>query len=405
MTRLDINLELHSFRPHNAIKRGRLSITVSGKDTYIGFINALERIMTERIPTYGFPRELVKIDRINPETGYHDSIPFNHDMMSLRLSRFPVIGVDPEIAILHEKYWKNVDYLDKDREKHENEKRVEINIDVKNTASEADTESVFDVTTNNIEVYIDNELVDLFNKHYPLLVISLKPKEAFRCSMRAVLGVGLRDSLWNAASNAWHDVFEVKDSVVMNVEASSCFDEFALVERGLEYFKLRTKVMRDYIEKNYKLQDDPDNVFIVKLIGEDDTMGEPIAYELQSHPDIKSAATRKTDRLVDQIELVVSSFKADKMLTAVLESLDNLIARIDNFDTKFREIDRPSVTFDPFGSDDSVVPYGETAGDQTVKKSGNRSKDNDEKKKSIPGKKSIPDKESIPKKKNVKVKK
>jgi DNA-directed RNA polymerase subunit L len=331
---------------------------------YPGFINAIERIMIQRIPTYGFARELINVERINPESGYHDSIPFNHDMMTLRLSRMPVIGIDPGIAILHERYWKNTDYLDKDRETHEEEKRVEINIDVKNTATEGDIDSILHITTNDIECYVDNEKVNIFNKHHPILVISLKPKEALKCSMKAVLGMGLRDSLWGAASNSWHDFFAVKGSMVMNVEAKS-FNEFILVERALVYFKTRTKTMRDVIEKLYLLQEDQTSVFLIELIGEDSTMGEPITYELQSHPDIRSAACQIPDHLINTIVLHVTTFKADKMLTSILESMDNLYNKIEYFEKQFAKIDRPDVLFDPFGEDTRVIPYGEIAGQST----------------------------------------
>src|SRR5579883_3057011 len=109
MNDLDIKVELHKYRPFDFIKRGRLQIICSGEDCNDQFINAIGRIAVKRIPTYAYAKSLIKIERINPETGYHDSVPFNHDMIRDRLKNTPIFGLDPGISFLHEKFWKNVD--------------------------------------------------------------------------------------------------------------------------------------------------------------------------------------------------------------------------------------------------------------------------------------------------------
>ena len=341
MSKLDLNVSLYNYKPHDDIKRGRLQLLCNGEDCNFQFLNAIGRISVERLPMYAYAQELIKIDRINPETGYHDSVPFNHDMMRLRLKNTPVMNVDPGFTILHERYWKNVDYRNPDREIHENEKRIEMYIDVKNTAPKEDTQSVLHVTTNDAKVYIDNEPAEIYSKEYPLLIISLNPKEAFKCSMRAVLGVGVTDTCWDAASNFCYDEDEtVPGSYLVNFQSASQFDEFVLVDRALEYFRIRTKLMKDEINRLYLLDKSPTNRFMIQLVDEDHTMGEPISYEIQSHKDILNSSCSKPDHLIKTIVINVVAKNKDKLLNAVMESMDNLIAKIDHFEKVYKAIDR-----------------------------------------------------------------
>lgn len=342
MSKLDLKVTLHHYRPHDDIKRGRLQLVCSGEDCNVQFMNAIGRIAVERLPMYAYAIDLIKIDRINPETGYHDSLPYNHDMMRLRLEMTPVMNIDPGFAILHERYWKNVDYRNPDREIHENEKRIEVYIDAKNTAPEEDTQSVLHVTTNDIKVFVDNEPAQLYSKDYPLLIISLNPKEAFKCSLRAVLGVGINHTCWDACSNFCYDQETIPGSLIAIFQSASQFDEFVLVDRALEYFRVRTKLIKDEIHRQYLLEKTASTRFIIKLVDEDHTMGEPISYEIQSHKDIMNASCSKPDHLIKTMIINVVAKNKDKMLNAVMESMDNLIAKIDHFEKMYNTIKRPN---------------------------------------------------------------
>jgi DNA-directed RNA polymerase subunit L len=344
MQDIDIKVSLQSYRAHDDIKRGRIELVCSGKDCNEQFLNGLGRIAVKRIPTYAFAIDLIKIERINPETGYHDSVPFNHDMMRDRLKNTPVMNVDPGFAFLHEKYWKNVDYLSPDREKHEQEKRVEAYVDIKNTAAEEDSESILHVTTNDMKVYIDNNLTQIYSQEYPLLLISLKPKEAFKCSMKAVLGIGINDTCWDACSNFCFDQETIPDKTILKFESASRFDEFKLIDRSLEYYKLRTQMLKKEFERMYLLEKNLTDRFQITIKDEDHTMGEAINYEMQSHPDILKASSTKPDYLVMQIVLDVIAFKKDKLKDAIMESMDNLIRKIDKFAKEFNKINRSTLT-------------------------------------------------------------
>lgn len=340
MSKLDMNVTLHDYRPHNDIKRGRLQLLCSGEDCNDQFMNAIGRIAVKRLPAYAYAKDLIKIERINPDSGYHDSVPFNHDMMRDRLKNTPVMNIDPGINFLHERYWKGVDYRSADREVHENEKRVEVYIDAKNTAAEGDSESIVHVTTNDAKIYIDNVLTTIYSQEYPLLIISLKPKEAFKCSMRAVLGLGITDTCWDACSNFCYDQETIPGKTIMKLEAASQFDEFVLVNRSLEYFRARTKLLKDEIHRMFLLEKNPTATFQIVIKDEDHTMGEAINYEIQSHDDILKSSVAKPDHLIRQIVIEVVAFKQDKMLNAIMESIDNLLTKIDRFEQLFQKLDK-----------------------------------------------------------------
>ena len=348
MSKLDISVTLKNYKPHDDIRRGRIELICSGKDCNDQFINAIGRIAVKRIPVYAFAKELIKIERINPETGYHDSVPFNHDMMRDRIKNTPVMNIDTGFAYLHERYWKNVDYLNENREKHPDEKRIEVYVDEKNTASDEDIDTVKHVTTNDMKVYIDDTLTKMYSTEYPLLLISLRPKEAFKCSARAVLGVGINDTCWDACSNYWYDQETIPDKTILSFESSSRFDEFVLVSRSLEYFKTRTMMLKDEIHRMYLLEEknDPSDVFEITIKDEDHTMGEAINYEIQSHPSILKSSHKRPDFLVRHIVIEVVAFKKDKMLDGIMESFDNLVTKIDKFETEFNKIARPQIKAD-----------------------------------------------------------
>jgi len=332
MSKYDIKISLKSFEPYDGLKRGRLNLLISGNDSNLEFVNALGRIAMKRVPTYAFARELIDIKKINPESGYHDSVPFNYDMIKLRIKNTPVVGVDPNVSYLHEKYWKNMNYLNNDRDKYETEKQVEINIDVKN-----DEEDIIHVTTNDMKIYVDNELKELYNKKYPFLLISLKPKEAFNCSLKAVLGVGLNDDCWNSAGNYWYDVND-DGSIDFFVEGNLCFNELKLISRSLEYFKLRVQLLKDEVLRQYLIDPKKSNKFQVKIIDEDHTIGSAINYELQSHKDIIKSSIVKPTLLVR--EIIIDIFAPqDKMKNSFLESFDNLLSKINYFEKQYKKIE------------------------------------------------------------------
>lgn len=346
-----MDVKLKEYIPHSSFRKGRLTLEFSKYDNDDPIINCLGRVACKRIPVYAFHPDTINIIKVNEEQGYHDSIAFNHDMMRARLKHLPTMNIDPNIDYLHEKYWVDVDYLDKNRNIHEKEADIEFYVHIKNGSSIDDLDSIVNVTTNNLDIHINGKKIDpneLFDKEYPFLLISLKPKEAFEVSMKAVLGIGFQDMIFDSGSNYYLNMEDKKDATFLTIEATSRFDEFILFERSLNYFIKRVENLTFEIEKLYK-SSIVDKKFTILLKNEDHTMAEAMNYELQSHKDIMFSSCRKPNNLINEINIDIQVFKKDKMMPAIKESMDNLIDKVKNIQKKFNKIDKPKPrkTIDP----------------------------------------------------------
>lgn len=353
---MDINIELIAHTQRNAIRQGELKLLFSGKDCNEEFINAIGRILTKRVPMYAFPPELINIEKILPESGYIDSVPFNHDYMKLRLSQFPLINIDPGLSLLHEQYWKNVDYLDKDRKKHPNELNIEAFIDAKN-----DTNDIIHVTTNEMTTYVsgsnkNSDIKQIYDTEYPLLIISLRPKERFKCSMKAVMGIGLQHSRWNSASNYWCDQETYADKILLCFQSAFAMDEFVLLERALDNFKKTTMTYKDEIKRLYELEKTNNKRFKITLKNEDHTFGEVINYEFQSHPLIEKSGNTKPDHLIREVVIDVEAFEQEKLLPAMMESIDNLYNKITIVENKIQNFTKTKPVKEPEQKESTKIP-------------------------------------------------
>jgi DNA-directed RNA polymerase subunit L len=343
---LPFTIKLNKYKPHSNLSRGELSIVFKNYDDNDPFINSIGRIACKRIPVYAVPPELIDITKVDEQSGYHDSVPFNYDMMRARISYIPIMNLDPEIGYLNEKYWKDVDYLDKHRDKHDDEADVELYVHVKNNSLEHDENSIINVTTNDLQITINNQDISpnkLFDKDYPFLIISLKPREAFECSMKAVIGIGLNNSVFDSGSNYYIDHNEtIKDSSLLTIQASSRFNEFQLFNRSMEYFETRILNIKNEVEKKYMELDDEsrNNTFLIVLKDEDHTIGEPLNYMIQSHKNIIMSACKKPDNLINEIEIFITCDKKnqDNLLKYIMESFDSLINKIQQTQKEFNKI-------------------------------------------------------------------
>lgn len=339
-----MDIKFKEYIPHSPFRKGRLTLEFIGFDEYDPFINCLGRIACKRIPVYAFPPELIDIIRANPEQGYHDSVPFNYDMIRARLKHLPTMRIDPNMSYLHEKHWLNVDYLDKNRDVHKDESDIQFYFHVKNGASENDEDSIVHITTNDIDIFINGEKIEnskLFDKEYPFLLMSLKPKESLEVSMKAVLGIGFSNMIFDSASNYYLNMEDKKGSTYLTVEATSRFDEYTLIGRSFEYFKERIEKLTYEIEKMYS-ESDVDKKFKILLKNEDHTIAEAMNYELQSHKDIIKSSCTKPNNLINDVYIDVQVFEKKKMLSAIKESMNNLMKKIEKIKEKFDKLTNKS---------------------------------------------------------------
>lgn len=303
----------------------KLVLEFKGKDNANVIINTLRRVVLDDIPTYAFCSDLIKITENNTI--------FNNDYMRLRLSQLPVLNVDFEPFYLDQKYWLNVDYSDPKRNKHPQEKQIDIAINVYN-----DTNQVKNITTNDIHYYEDGVEMNKYNKECPILLVQLRPAETFKCSMKACLGVGDRDNIWAGASAAYYDdlttdeitgnQIENKDNrTIFTIESQGQYDEYVLLIKACKFIIKKINDVRDELEKRHKNKEIVDGKeLIIVLDGEDHTLGQLMNYMFQNHPDIESSGMGKPDHSIKSIRFKIAcSDKLKTPLVAMYEQMDHII--------------------------------------------------------------------------------
>ena len=96
------------------LEYSNLTLRITGKSVSEVLVNTFRRIVLSNIPTYAFAPECMIFDK-------NTSI-FNNDQMKVRLMQLPILKTKLNLSYLHDKYWLDVDYSKKDREKHPEEK-------------------------------------------------------------------------------------------------------------------------------------------------------------------------------------------------------------------------------------------------------------------------------------------
>jgi DNA-directed RNA polymerase subunit L len=159
-------------------------------------------------------------------------------------------------------------------------------------------------------------------------LVTLKPREQIRLDARAVLGVGLRDCCWQAASNFAIDDDTEEGKVIFMFKSASRFDEYALMDKALAYFTERLDLIANMMEKMYLLEESKTDTFIALINGEDYTIGTPLTYELQSHPGVIMASCAMPDSLEDRVKIEIVTDNPDNMVKIIKESTAALMAKI-----------------------------------------------------------------------------
>ena len=101
LDKFDITVQELEKHESNGLDASWLRLLFGGKDFNIKIASALRRVPYNNLPSYAFPAELITIDT-------NTTIAFNNDYLRLRLSQLPIMGADPDMYFLHEKYWNKL---------------------------------------------------------------------------------------------------------------------------------------------------------------------------------------------------------------------------------------------------------------------------------------------------------
>ena len=300
----DINIKLEEYFEHDGINSSYLKLNISGNDVYVKLINSLRRCVQTMLPTYAIPPELITIVSNSTKA-------YNNDYMRSRLCELPVLGIESKIFYLEDKYWRDIKYDDDMRDKHKDEMNVEMYIDVVNKKSER-----INVTTNDIRMIINSELISPYNKEYPILIIKLKEGEKFECMMKAVLGVGLSNQRWAHANNAYYSYDDDTHTCIFTVEGNQQCNEYNILVKACKCLITKLTNIKNDLKKKLESKD------------ENHTIGEILNYELQSNKTISWSGITKPDYLIDEILIKLESNSTTKSpFNAIFDSIDELIKK------------------------------------------------------------------------------
>jgi DNA-directed RNA polymerase subunit L len=295
-TGIDFTIKQVSYTKQDKFTSSQLVLQFTGKDVNYIIANTLRRACYDDIPTYAF--EYVNIE-------HNNSKAFDNDMMTVRLRQLPVYDIDSGLYYLHPRYWQDVNYYEKNREKHENEKLIEVIVNAYNNTNELMT-----VTTKDVGYYIDGQQVVYPNRNpdEPILIIELLPNQTFKCQLRAHLGVGERDSIWFGCKLAYYEFDEEKpDTVLFTIEGNGQISEYIALVKCCKLINLKLESVAKEVDQRVKSKDiRQERTIFLELVNEDHTIGNLINDALQNHPKIAFSGVSKPDHLVRQIKFKIT---------------------------------------------------------------------------------------------------
>ena len=307
----DIKLSVKSYTPRKTHVSSSLKLEFEGKDVYPKLINTISRVAANGLPTYAFPTQLINIE-------HNTCAAYDNQYMQLRLSNLPFYDVPIDLYHLHDKYWKNVNYSDINREKHPLEKDIKIYLNVHNNSNQ-----IQQITTNDIKMYIDGEEVQSYDKNYPILLVKLRPNDSFKFNMKAALGIGEFHTIWRSAVNSYAPYDDKVYNLILHGNGQET--EFVILIKSCKHIIKRLEDIKTQIEKMANEREIKNDAKLSLILdGEDHTIGEIINYEFQSHQNLSSGMC-KPDLLIKSVTFKLEALEPSKMIKSILECLDILI--------------------------------------------------------------------------------
>uniref|UniRef100_A0A6C0ACG0 DNA-directed RNA polymerase RpoA/D/Rpb3-type domain-containing protein n=1 Tax=viral metagenome TaxID=1070528 RepID=A0A6C0ACG0_9ZZZZ len=300
----------------------RLILDIGGPGIDYSIVNGLRRVTIDEIPIYAYDSSTVDIE-------FNDSI-YNNDMMELRLSNLPIFDIKNNIIFLSRKYYEKVDFTDPKRERHPDEKKIETYINVHN-----DTLTNMNITTDSIKMIIDGEEVkNPYKKTHPILLLKLRPNQAFKARLRAVLGIGDINNVYAGAGNVYYK--EEDNRFKFTIESQGQMDEYELLDKGCSILIKKLSDVYENVSKNFK-GDETDKNVQLDLINEDYTIGNLIKDSLQDHKDVIFAGCSKPDKQIKEVIIKYTTGVKNKMIP-FKEAIDSKIKVLEEIQSQIQKL-------------------------------------------------------------------
>jgi len=332
----DIDVTQVHYNKSKGIKSSELCLKFKGKDCNFKILSTLRRVCLNNIPTHAF-------NALNIDIQENTCVAFNNDYMKLRLSQLPLFNIESKLSFLHNKYWKNINFADQNREKHPDEKNIKIYINSHNNSNE-----IKPVTTKDIKVYIDDEQVEMYDPNTPILIVLLRPNDSFKCMMTASLAIGDMHTIYSACANSWATYDdEIKDNGERIFKEGELFiksrgsqSEYAIVNHACEYLNKKFNDLKIEIDRKVKSKEinNDSDVLVLVLDDEDHTIGEVLNYEIQ---DIALfSAVSKPDHNIKSVTFKIETDGKKKPHELILDACDTLLDKFKIIQTKCAKLSK-----------------------------------------------------------------
>lgn len=315
---IDINVDKIQF-VKSEYDETQLTLNIYGKSVNNFILNSLRKACTDQVPVYAFHESGIKISR--------DSSVFDHTELKMTLQALPIFNIDYDIKYIPHKFYNNIE------EFPDNTKNIEYFIKSKNE----EFGTIKDVTTNDILISIDDEHVandKIYNKNCPIGICKLRYGDEIELSMKAKLGVGEMNGIFNASHTWFYDFNEEPNKVeiinkiieknnkekiaskkkklekhennyILIVESSGQLHELELLKRAVELIIKKTKSIKTDIKLFYDTRNKDETKVKFDFENEDFTCIGEINYLLQDDNDVIFSGASKPNLLEKRINLVL----------------------------------------------------------------------------------------------------
>jgi len=292
-------------------KSSYLKLKVNGDMVTDEFLNAIRRSILNFVPSYAFHRKDIDIKK--------NTTNLNNDMIGYRISQFPIFGIDVKQFQLEEPIF----YVDKESDIS----KIEMFIKVENK-----TKNIMNVTTDDIELYVNDEKKSMYKKTDPILLLQLIPGSEFVCHAKASLGFGYIDSIWAPAQIHYYK--EGTDNILV-IKSTGQMTEKEILMKACKNLKFMMNRLHTKIDKQEF--DSTKKNFIIEIENEDFTCSNLVNYYIQNNEHVDFCGLTRENHNIESVtfKIVVNGITISKLFKqaikdalAPIEKFEDLIGRV-----------------------------------------------------------------------------
>lgn len=336
---IDIKIKEINYTKKKDLINSRLELDFSGKDINNVVLNTIRRVIIDNIPTYAIPRDKIIIEA--------NTSVLNNDQLQVRLENLPIFGISSELFYLHQKYWKDINFTDKEREKHPDEKLVQLYVNVHNN-----TPNNLNVTTNDIQFLVDGDIVNSgYNPSYPIVLVQLRPNETIKCNMTAVLGtseIKAGGAKWSATSStAFDEINDMDDDngahhFTFFMESLGQLSEYNILIKACKFINKKMDDIKTEYERQIKSKELlPSSQMQLEIQDEDYTIGQILTSLLQEHDNIIFAGGGRPDHQIKLFRIKAKTKdNKDNVIDAFFDCIDKTKNIVEHLEDEFSKLSK-----------------------------------------------------------------